>query len=294
MDPRELLSFLRRHRRIIALFIMVGLLLGAVYTFYRDRGERGATLFFTIGLDLGDDPELANFMSNESQNIVDQFTETVQGWLVNPDFINQVTALYNTDLNFSSRKQERQNIVVSLSVSPESEPHHAAEAVLFIIGQQIKAYNEATHSRFVIPLSSITSYQEVPAWIPNILTGGLLFAVVSILALGLWEYLNRRVTFGFQAESILKDTPLYRFDQRRFREHLKGFFSDIDSNYPQKLFLVNLTSLHGHDRLNVHAPGDLKMGETVIAFVQLGKTSEDTLRHLKRVHGDRLMFVLIV
>lgn len=259
MDPRDFLSFLRR--RLLPLFVVAILaaVLSVGYTLKYDKGNQGAMIFVTLGLVVQEDVPASYFITNEEHNVIDQFTETVQGWLFNPAFLRKVNEATNEsagyDVELSARKQEKQNLLITAMVPQGSKVSWASAAVVSTLEEEIEAYNMATNSNFVLALHSSTSLESAPSYALNAAVFILLSLLVLVLLFLLREYLARRVSFAFQVEAIVGGSPVVRVP----RGHLMRIEEDSD-----------------------------------VLVVELGVTSEDTLREWVRRFGPGFDYILIV
>jgi len=300
-------SLIRRHLVFIVGMCLVGFFLGIGYTFYFDHGEKGATIFLTIGMQVSENTSADQYVTNESNNVIDQFTETIQGWFLNPAFQVRVNNRIGFDTSLSFRKQEKQNLVVNLVVPSLVDPTRAANELINELKNEIQAYDKATGSHFVLALSSITAYEKDSNIRLNILVALLLGFFSGILLVGLWEYFNRKVSFGFQVETILEKQPLYRLPNKRKENALKSFLDASLSAFTKPIILLELGDLGIFSQkkslqadYNVHVRSyplglkDLPNEFSLILIVQLGYTSEDLLWNLKSLYGEQIYYVLII
>ena len=257
MDPRDFLSFIYRRFLPIVLVIVIGAVCALGYTLKYDKGAHGALIFLTLGMEVEEGTPADSYVTNESHNVIDQFTETVQGWLFNPALLGRVNELAGNEVGLSVRKQEKQNLLVTVSVEPGVDSEAASQVVLMVLEEEIEAYNAATNAGFVLALSSISALDEEPQHVLNVVIGMLLAAIFMIVGLLLWEYIERRVSFAFQVENILGVPPLARLNSEKYLSKL-----DVDDS---------------------------------ILVIKLGETSEDYLHELARLaQGVSIDYILIV
>ena len=111
MDPRELLSFFKRRGVILLIAVLVGASIGLAHAIKNEGKTREALIFVTLGMEVDSGTPADFYVTNESANVVDQFTETVQGWLYNPSLQERMSAEAGVPLNMGVRKQEKQNFI---------------------------------------------------------------------------------------------------------------------------------------------------------------------------------------
>ncbi len=254
MDPRDFFSFLRR--RLLPLFIVavIALVISVGYTWKYDEGEKGALVFMTIGMDVSAEMP-ASYLTTDGPNVVDQFTETVQGWLFNPAFLARVDEQSGTEVSLGVRKQEKQNLLVTVTVPVEEDAMMASEAMLNVLDEEFANYNAMSNTGFLVALSSVTPFGDDPQYGWNAVVLVFLALVVAIVVFLMRDYLGRRVTFGYQVEAIVGAAPLLRISRHRLAR--------------------------------------MEENESVVV-VELGVTSEDYLRELARRVGGPFDYLLIV
>ncbi|MBT5016110.1 hypothetical protein HN748_00265 [Candidatus Peregrinibacteria bacterium] len=189
MDPREFLNFIWRHAVVILMVTVLTALLGASYTWRFDEGEKGGLIFLTMGMEIPDAIPAAYLVTSDGHNVVDHFTETVQGWLVNPALDTRIDELAGTDVQLAIRKQEKQNLLVTMTVPMEADVAQSKEAVLTVINQDIDIYNEVTNSDYVLVLSSISEFETPPQYALNMIVGGMLGVVFITLLMLFGDYI---------------------------------------------------------------------------------------------------------
>ncbi len=187
MDPQDLLIFFRRHLLKVFIVALLTALLGLGYTWKFDEGKQGGLIFLTMGMEIPDAIPAAYLVTSDGHNVVDHFTETVQGWLVNPAMDTRIDALAGTDVDLAIRKQEKQNLLVTMTIPIEADVDVAKEAVLAVVQEDIAIYNQATNSDYVLVLSSMSPFETPPQYLLNMIVGGLLGGVFVIFCLLFWD-----------------------------------------------------------------------------------------------------------
>ena len=307
MDPREFLSFVRRH--FLSLFLVGVLFFGVGMGLTRQASvEEGATVFLTIGAVLTEGVSMGTLGASQNENVVDQFTQTVQGWVSNPGLVQQVAAQLDRPFDLSVRKQEKQNLIVTLEMNEdnpgEATPELGATVFLEVLNRELMAYNERTNSQFVVAISSVSYFKNSPHFALNGVIALFLGLVVGLVTLALREYVKRTLTFEFQAVSVLGGAPLVRLKSGFGYVDLEGFVRLYASRHDIVLLEAGDTGMSAHRAYLKEARLDLltypaglshlNASEMVVAVVRLGVSSEDDVRALSSLYGKALPYLLIV
>ncbi len=208
MDPRDFLIFLYRRLLVVLMITILGALLGLGYTLQFDQGKQSGLIFLTFGMEIPDGISAAYVVTSDGHNVVDHFTETVQGWFLNPAMDAEIDELAGTDVQLAVRKQEKQNLLIEAYVAMDGDVGQATQAVLTVLEDDIAAYNAATNGVFVLALSSVTESVITPKYALNGIVGALLaFVFINLFFLS-FEYFQRRLSFPFQVERLVGAAPL--------------------------------------------------------------------------------------
>lgn len=187
MNILEALKLYKQHWIAILLITLVvtAATLGAAMT--RDPSTHEATLFLSIG---------TKQMNNSSTpfddvQAADRFTETLQGWFKNPDLLKRIEAQTGESVSLSARKQEKQNLIVSLPAMSEEQAQTIADATIQQLQQDIQTYNTQTESRYTLALSSVT-ISEQQMKLPLFGVVGFAFGLAFALGLThLWALIRK-------------------------------------------------------------------------------------------------------
>lgn len=209
MDPRDFLHFIYRRFLAVVLITTIGLGLGLGYTFSYDKGTRNGLIFITLGMEIPEGIPASYMITSDGHNVVDHFAETVQGWFLNPAMDERIDDLAGADASVSVRKQEKQNLLVEVTVEKNDNAQVATEAVLEILKEDVISYDGITNTDFVVALSSMTFSETAPNYLMNGAVGGLLGFLFVILFFLLVDYLLRRVSFPSQVERLVGAAPLH-------------------------------------------------------------------------------------
>ncbi len=201
MDIRHYLALLmRRWKEIVVIVLLV---LGAAYVSTRQivQPTYSSTLFLSFGVDRSKNIEGYYGGINAS----DGFAETVQGWVKDPGVLAEVRKVAgDNDLDLSARKQERQNIIVSIGNGDDGLGAKTnAEAVLKVLEMRLAEFNQRTNNSYAIGLSSVTTQVNVPEdKLRTTLLIALFFGLILGVAWGfVFEFLFGRVSFVSQLKS---------------------------------------------------------------------------------------------
>lgn len=293
MDPRELLSFIRRHLHFIIVSLIVALVLGGVYTRYYDPGTRGATLFLTVGWRLEENGSNFNYPTNQTYNMVDEFTETIQGWLLNPNVAQKIDEQANMDVQTSFRKQERQNLVITVTVPSGESAEDAAQAVAQIMNEELNSYDTATNNSFVFARQSISAFESSPKRLLNELVAGLLGLVLALGLAGLWEYMTRRLTFSIQAEQIWGAPIFHRIRKANRAQELEWLFQEAKKKWGEAFHIVEAGKIGLKDDKTEWQTQKNQKKDLALVFIQLGKTREEDLHKARFAHGENAYLIMI-
>ena len=198
----DLASHFYLYRRNWLAIFAITVLVAAVTYFAAARtgGEYGATLFLSIGTK----QNAAVSTSFDDVQAADYFADTVQGWLKNPELLRRIEEKAQSGAQFSARKQEKQNLLITWESASEEEARRISQAITEELRQEIEKYNTETESGYTLALTG-TTIAEAPS--KNIIF--LVLGLVAGLALGIalayvYEFLFGVVSFRHQAEKILK------------------------------------------------------------------------------------------
>ena len=190
-------SFFKRYTLAISISIILFTALGAFYGATHNSNNAKTTLFLTIATQSSKNPEQAEVAAT-------YFGETLMGWFRNPAFTHSIieeTQIQGASL--SALKQERQNLLVEANALNSSDAKTLADATLQKLRDEVKRYNQASKSEFVIINQGRTT-QINNSGILNFLIAGALFGfILIILLLAFKEFLRNEVSSVEEVENIL-------------------------------------------------------------------------------------------
>lgn len=301
MDPRDFFYFFVRHFRWLAVFAVGGALVGVLMVTHVQKPHDGVTLFMTLGLELGPGDSVSGYVTSQNQNVIDQFTETVQGWLRNPSLVSRIEEEAGFPLGVAVRKQEKQNLVVTLDLPSEGEVAVSVRAVMKTLEADLSLYRERTHAPFVVALYSFVPFSIAPSLAIYGVTGFLLALVLGMGGLLFFEYLRRRVSFPFQIVDQVGRPPLLLLCGR-FSPVWTELVRRYVERFPEGVQVVRVGEIHSSlfSRLlrsmacDSITFGEAEAGKPILAVIQLGRTTEDELAQLfvmREVEFDYLILV---
>jgi len=147
---KEFLSTLFTHWKKIALIAVLTAIAATAFGIIYNRNSFSATIFINIGA-IQD-----NTFSNpgnpfEALQAADQFTESVQGWFKNPLLLETIRTESGIRADFSIRKQEKQNLLITYKTDSLESAKTIAEITRKNLEKQITIYNGRNSSNFTIP-----------------------------------------------------------------------------------------------------------------------------------------------
>ena len=149
------------------------------------------TIFVTIG-----QTETANTATTAFDNVQasDYFSETVQGWLKNPEFINRVYTKASTSVEIATRKQEKQNFLITFTTSNPETGTNLGNIIKTELTTEMETYDQKTNGKFQIAIFSAKTEQK-PQSIPLFILIGIIsgFIFASFVVYG-YEYIFKKTT----------------------------------------------------------------------------------------------------
>jgi|GEM_PF-3061736 len=282
MDVRNYFYFLWRIKWAL---IGVALVFGvscSVYTFAFSETYYEGIVFMTIGMEQGSYPEDAQAFGARGVEEADSyFTETVQGWTMDPAFVNDIYDylgwVRDDDLSVSARKQERQNLILSIATSSINDVQQAASGALGVLEERMGSYNETMDTSYKIANPETTVLTHEPKVLMNGLTGFVVGGLLVVVFILVYEFLSGRVTFPFQAENILGKKSLYCMCSMgpasivKHGSHILSVGFDFKNDEIEKKF-------HGSKIVKF---SDFKKGDYLL-FVKMGCAKEKDLEFIRR------------
>lgn len=285
---------LRRWKQVAAITCLTAILSFAIGLYFNKAGI-SATVFISIGArqPLTEKNELSIY---ENVQAADQFAETVQGWFKNPDLIAKIENQAGTSIDFTARKQEKQNLVITYKAKNEDQAKKNSQLLRDNLKNEIAIYNNQTGSNFQLAIySTHIQEQSIPPFFFAIL-GILIGFFAAILISYSYEYFFGFASYDTQIEEILGKRKLDKLP-RRLKEQSLDFLAAFMERPPYENIMlagVNLKPLKLSNLLknklpaktfsHIHLPHEsqkLSSSDTqVILICQLGKTKLDDLKKI--------------
>jgi hypothetical protein len=170
--------------------------LTAVAVFLGTTAEQGrvssskneAVAFVTIGLDQSKMP--TEISSYEVLRATEHFSDIVLGWTAEPSFAKDFSQAVGEDYSFSARRQEKSNLLFTISGPVESEG--VALTMVSLIEERLSEYNAATGAGYVVALDREMLVSSTESnWRFSVGLTLLVFIVEGLVLCG-YEYTRRR------------------------------------------------------------------------------------------------------
>lgn len=258
MDIRNYFCYLLRvSRKALLVGVILGIC-GGLYsvTFLTTTYE--GVIFMSVGMEQEDYPEDAEAFGARGVTEADNyFSETVQGWTMDPSFAIQVSERVGEGVSVSARKQERQNLIFQVFAGSSEVVAVAADEAINEIQERLSSYNETMKTSYAMANEEITLYENPPKNGFNAFVGFVLGVLLVVFGVLVMEFLKGIVSFSFQAESIFGKGAVPK-------NFIKEGFVKVRKNFER----------------------DDVEGKDCFVFVKLGETKEQDLELLKRVAGN--------
>lgn len=303
MDLRHYLSFLIRQRKLLAVFALIGIVAALASGLLFKKTTYEGIIFLTIGAAQPEELNYREYSTYETVRAADQFTETIQGWTKNPSFIKKIQDNAGFSFGISARKQEKQNLVISITSDSEEKVGKAAQKTLLAIGEEIKIYNEATKGAFNIAHAT-THIEKKETKLPTNVLFGLIFGVLVGLAYAiLREYFLDIASFEFQIEEILGKPLIAKI--RRKKPQTWSLLRVVAQNigHDHVTLVSTIGDIHDIQHSLTQSPlpiakipdeFDKHIKDHAILFIQLGKTPLTLLKQFKSIYRGEIHPVLIL
>ena len=185
----EYLKLIRRHLAIILIITILGAIGGAIFVQAKNTKPFETTIFVTIG-----QTETANSATTAFDNVQasDYFSETVQGWLKNPEVVNRIYTKSSYSTEISTRKQVKQNFLVTFSTANSEMGTTMGNIIKDELNNEMQTYNQKTNGKFQIAIFSAKTDQK-PQSIPLYIFIGIIsgFILASLIVYS-YEYLFKK------------------------------------------------------------------------------------------------------
>lgn len=158
-------AFFWKYRVLTAGLVIVAVAVSSAITIWGIQPKYERLIFVSIGLEQPNDPASAELWTQAN----DYMAESIQGWLIDPGFKNDIPY----DFSLSVRKQEKQNLLVSVVAAEQTIAQQAAAVVIENLQNAIAQYNEATQGTVRITRTTQSDQVIMPSLKINIAAGVL-------------------------------------------------------------------------------------------------------------------------
>ncbi|MEK7146122.1 MAG: hypothetical protein AAB802_02965 [Patescibacteria group bacterium] len=131
---------------------------GLVYVNQLPEPDKKELVFVTLGIDQNKLPNESS--SYEIQRATEHFSDVVLGWTIEPSFETEVEAITGYDVDITGRRQEKQNLLFTVSADPTEFDGEGGSAFLNVLGSRLAEHNGVTNAGYVIALSRMSLLTE--------------------------------------------------------------------------------------------------------------------------------------
>ncbi len=296
------------YRRLLSITIITFLVGGAVVSFGYSMGfmkGNNTTIFITIGAEESvSSPSLGSLY--DTVQAADFFAETIQGWFKNPEFLRNVQTGTSEPLNFSVRKQEKQNLVVTVHTQQPWD----SKILGSVLEHAIEEYNSVSKTSFHLAhFGRGVQSQSFPLFLFAFvgLLAGLLF---SVIAAWFYEYLCGYVSDAETAENILGREAVDRICYSKVSKNLNFLAYCLQTLRQKNIVIIRM--FKGAERVE-HGLKDVMEGKNIttcdfpagiselskikefhaVVPVRIGKTNIAHLKKLKLIVPPDFSFIIL-
>jgi len=205
----DYLALLRRHWIAATIITLVVTISAMALVWIKNTQPFETTIFFSIGNEQNQNNNDSNIY--DEVEAADAFSQTVQGWFKNPQFIEKLATESNVKTDISSRQQEKQNVVVTYSSSNEEQANTMAKTIKNELSKEIQIYDANTNDKFTLALFEIHTEKKPLSLMLFLLIGLLGGAVVAFFALYGYEYIFQRIISSSQITEIFNKSAIEKF-----------------------------------------------------------------------------------
>jgi len=207
-ELRQLLLLSKR----LMVYIIIGAILGGIggifYAKAIDSPKEGVVIFTSFGL-------TNSSSASGDSNIVEttsNMTEGVLGWILDPHFQNAVRGDQNEEISISSQKQEKNNLLTTITSYDRGTVRVVQEQFITEIQESIDRFNEGADIGLNLAFYNVSEFTDVPNSTKNMVIGTILgmLAIMSIVIL--YELGFGIISINYNVKNILKKDMLAEID----------------------------------------------------------------------------------
>ncbi len=124
-------------------------ILGFILISAQLASKYSATLFISIAVK--DQNTSLNSSTLENLQAADLFTETIQGWFKNPNFMKRIKDSKLEISEITAKKQEKQNLLINFETEQKIESEQAQKVILETLNSELDTYK----AKMIINLSPV-------------------------------------------------------------------------------------------------------------------------------------------
>lgn len=157
----DYLKLIKRRWKAIVLIVAFAAVMTSAFALIKNKNIYKATIFLSIGVYEADTAKTSPKNSiYENVQAADQFTETVQGWFKNPNFLQRIEEKTGTKISISAHKQEKQNLVVTFSNPSKQQAQKMGEVIQIELTGELNTYNKQTNTAFQLAIFGLNVNEE--------------------------------------------------------------------------------------------------------------------------------------
>ncbi len=298
-------------RRWLPGFIITALvaLSSVILVQWKNTKPFSSTVFVSIGT--VQEPNLQNNPTNIFENVQasDQFSQTVQGWFKNPQFLDQLSQKTGIISDISASNQQKQNVVVTFDAATQDQANMLSQTVKDELNNEIQTYDNKTGTKFQAAILEANIQKKPLSLILFLLVGILGGLIVASFALYGYEYFLRKISSPELASEILRKKPVERlpgFDnQHQKLQFFSAYLSKTEGKNIQYIstesqvhkLTKSMENLVPNKTLSsVHFPDEsLKISahDHHVIVCALGKTSIEDLRKIETLISPSFDLIIV-
>ncbi|MEI7510895.1 MAG: hypothetical protein WCJ84_01915 [Candidatus Peregrinibacteria bacterium] len=165
---------------------LVGMVIMAILSFSAAPSAQGILFATLVSAD-------RDSSISEKEGATNFFAETIIGWTHSPAFRNEV--LQGKNGNFSGQKQERQNMVFTISTSNAEEANQLSQSLTQSLNAQLADVNRVSETMYRIIFSPLQVTENSPKSLWRIVAGAIFGGIIGIFAIPLAQRAKRKRFF---------------------------------------------------------------------------------------------------
>lgn len=293
MTINEYLKVALRHKFLIIFVILLAFVGGYFAHTLTTKYQFNNTIFYIIGTQ----DTTGKTDSFENLQAADQITESILGWFKDPSFQASVNERSELSFGLKSKKQEKNNLVITFFSDNEENSRKYAEAVNKTLLSYMENYNNNSTLRITLTgnaLNIAEKNSDLSLYLIVSLILGLIFGYLGAFS---YEYLFKKLQSTSELKQILGKDPLFQFRSHKDLKLNYHFLVKILENQfgKENLQILDLTSKsktgievisrHGNFQniKSIDLPGNVEQispNAPTLIISELGKSNLNTLSQI--------------